>query len=117
MAKETPTSNDLQSKLERILEAAKKANADTNVYFETTLKRYIVQVKNLQALEKAIAEYGTFIKKEYVKGRENLVLNPAISEYNKTSSAANNTVQTLIKIVQALDMSSILDVEVGEDEL
>jgi hypothetical protein len=35
-----------------------------------------------------------------VKGRGNLYVNPAITEYNKTSTAANGTVATLINIVE-----------------
>ena len=67
----------------------------------TTFKRYQVQMKILQDLEKSIAEYGATVTKEYVKGRQNLVANPAITEYNKTSTAANGTVATLINIIKA----------------
>ena len=38
----------------------------------------------LNDLEDAINEYGATVTKEYVKGRQNLVANPAITEYNKT---------------------------------
>ena len=53
-------------------------------------------------LEKAIEEHGATVTKEYVKGRENLVANPAITEYNKTATAANGTVSTLINIVKSI---------------
>ena len=53
-------------------------------------------------LEGAIKEYGATVTKEYVKGRENLVANPAISEYNKTATAANGTVSTLINILKSI---------------
>lgn len=56
----------------------------------------------LTELEKSIAEHGATVTKEYVKGRQNLVANPAISEYNKTSTAANGTVSTLIAIIKTL---------------
>ena len=49
-----------------------------------------------------IAEYGATVTKEYVKGRQNLVANPAITEYNKTATAANGTVSTLINIIKTL---------------
>lgn len=45
---------------------------------------------------------GCLVSKEYVKGRKNVYTHPAISEYNKTSTAANQTVQTLIKIITTL---------------
>jgi hypothetical protein len=55
----------------------------------------------LNDLEAAIIEHGATVTKEYVKGRQNLVANPAITEYNKTSTAANGTVATLINIIKA----------------
>lgn len=103
--------------LERIKEAASKSGADTNLFYITTLERYQTQIRIMAQLKEAIAEHGSYVKKEYVKGRENLVLNPAISEYNRTASAANNTVATLIKIVQAVGAKSITDMDVAEDEL
>lgn len=56
----------------------------------------------LEHLEGAIKEYGATVTKEYVKGRENLVANPAITEYNKTATAANGTVSTLINILKSI---------------
>jgi hypothetical protein len=42
------------------------------------------------------------VTKEYVKGRTNVYTNPAITEYNKTATAANGTVSTLINILKSL---------------
>ena len=56
----------------------------------------------LSDLEKEIKKEGTTVSKEYVKGRKNLYTNPAITEYNKTATAANGTVATLINIVKSL---------------
>ena len=56
----------------------------------------------LSDLEKAIQEHGATVTKEYVKGRQNLVANPAITEYNKTATAANGTVSTLLNIIKTL---------------
>ena len=92
---------DLNDQAMKVLEIAEKKGVQTNFFFVTTFKRYQVQMKILSDLEKAIAEYGMTVTKEYVKGRQNLVSNPAITEYNKTATAANGTVQTLIKIVQS----------------
>ena len=92
----------LQEQANKILEQAEKRGVSSNFFFATTFKRYQVQMKILSDLEKAIAEYGTTVTKEYVKGRQNLVANPAITEYNKTATAANGTVSTLINIVKTL---------------
>lgn len=89
-----------------ILAQAEKRGVSSNFFFVTTFKRYQVQMRILSDLEKAIAEYGATVTKEYVKGRQNLVANPAISEYNKTATAANGTVATLINIIKALSDDS-----------
>lgn len=96
-----PKSLTLQEQAERLLEKAEEKGVQTNFFFRTTFKRYQVQMKILTDLEKAIAEHGATVTKEYVKGRQNLVANPAITEYNKTATAANGTVATLINIVKS----------------
>ena len=92
---------NLQEQVDKILEQAKNRGVSNNFFFVTTFKRYQVQMKILTDLEKAIEEHGATVTKEYVKGRQNLVANPAITEYNKTATAANGTVSTLINIVKS----------------
>ena len=92
----------LQQQAEEILKQAQDRGVSSNFFFVTTFKRYQVQMKILGDLENAITEYGATVTKEYVKGRQNLVANPAITEYNKTATAANGTVSTLINIIKTL---------------
>lgn len=92
----------LQEQAQKLLEQAEERGVSSNFFFVTTFKRYQVQMKILADLEVAIGEHGATVTKEYVKGRQNLVANPAISEYNKTSTAANGTVSTLINIIKTL---------------
>ena len=92
----------IQEQVDKILEQAESKGVSQNFFFKTTFKRYQVQMKILNDLEKAITEYGATVTKEYVKGRQNLVANPAITEYNKTATAANGTVSTLINIMKTL---------------
>lgn len=97
-----PKNLTLQEQAQELLAKAEEKGVQTNFFFRTTFKRYQVQMRILSDLEKAIAEHGTTVTKEYVKGRQNLVANPAISEYNKTATAANGTVSTLINIIKTL---------------
>lgn len=83
-----------------ILRIAEETGVQTNFFFVTTFKRYQVQLSNLGELEKAIKETGTLVTKEYVKGRANIYVNPAVTEYNKTTDSANRTVTTLMKIIK-----------------
>ena len=92
----------LQEQANEILARAEERGVQSNFFFVTTFKRYQVQMKILGDLEKAIMEYGATVTKEYVKGRQNLVANPAITEYNKTATAANGTVTTLMRIIESL---------------
>lgn len=99
MAKEKLT---LQEQADALLQQAEEGGVKQNFFFATTFKRYQVQMQILASLEKAIREYGPTVTKEYVKGRQNLTTNPSITEYNKTATAANGTVQTLINIIKTL---------------
>lgn len=93
----------LQEQANEILARAEEKGVQSNFFFVTTFKRYQVQMRILSDLEKAITEHGATVTKEYVKGRQNLVANPAITEYNKTATAANGTVATLINIIKTLN--------------
>lgn len=99
---ENKKATSLQQQVTKILEQAEARGVSSNFFFVTTFKRYQVQMRMLQDLEQAIEEYGPTVTKEYVKGRKNLVANPAITEYNKTATAANGTVSTLINIIKAM---------------
>ena len=92
----------LQEQAAQILEQAERRGVNSNFFFVTTFKRYQVQMKILNDLEQSINDIGPTVNKEYVKGRPNVTANPAISEYNKTATAANGTVATLINIIKTL---------------
>ena len=93
---------DLNKQAQRILDAAQKSGAEQNFLFVTTFKRYQVQLKILSNLEREISEGDPIVTKEYVKGRQNIYSNPAISSYNKTADSANRTATTLMKIITQL---------------
>lgn len=92
----------LEAQAKEIMRIASEQGVEQNFFFYTTFQRYQVQLKILEDLEKTINDEGTLVTKEYVKGRGNLYTNPAITEYNKTSTSANQTVATLIKIIKSL---------------
>ena len=105
----------LKEQAEEIIRIAEKYGVEQNFLFITTFKRYQVQLDILTELEKKIKEDGALVTKEYVKGRGNLYTHPAIGEYNKTATSANQTVATLIKIFKSM-RNDDEDGE-GEDEL
>ena len=91
---------DINERSQQILKIAEQYGVEKNFLFITTFKRYTVQLKVLQDLEKAINDNGATVTKEYVKGRKNLYTNPAIKEYNNAVNSANKTVSTLMSIIK-----------------
>lgn len=90
----------LEQQAQEIIKLAESAGVQTNYFFLTTFDRYQTQIGILADLKKRIEESDTLVTKEYVKGRENVYTNPAITEYNKTTDSANKTVACLIKIIK-----------------
>lgn len=107
---------NIQEQANEILRIAQKFGVEQNFLFLTTFKRYQVQLSILSELEQRIKEDGSLVTKEYVKGRGNVYTHPAIGEYNKTATSANQTVATLIKIIKTLRNDDEEDNE-GEDAL
>ena len=60
---------------------------------------------------KEICSGDAIVTKEYVKGRENRYVNPAVSEYNKTMKTFNDTMSTIMKIIDGFKAD-----EGGEEE-
>jgi hypothetical protein len=104
---------DLRGQAEEILKIAAQHGVEQNFFFITTFKRYQVQINILTDLEKTIRSEGMLVTKEYIKGRGNVYTHPAIAEYNRTSTAANQTVTTLMKIITTLRDEQ----DAGADEL
>lgn len=106
---------NLEKQAAEVLRIAQEHGVEQNFLFLTTFQRYQVQLTILNNLKEKIEDDGALVTKEYVKGRENIYTHPAIGEYNKTSTAANQTVATLIKIIKSLRNGE--DENGGEDEL
>ena len=106
----------LNEAAEELIRMAEEGGVEQNFFFTTTFARYKVQLNTLNRLQKEVATGDLLIKKEYVKGRENLVVNPAIAEYNKTSTAANQTVQTLLKIIMTFAEGPVMHASSDGDD-
>ena len=106
---------NLKEQAKEIMRIAQQYSVEQNFLFLTTFQRYQVQLEILTDLQNTIQEDGALVTKEYVKGRENVYTHPAINEYNKTSTSANQTVATLIKIIKSLRNAD--EENDGEDEL
>ena len=101
----------LQEQANEIIKIAEESGVQSNFFFITTFKRYQVQLKMLDELEKSIEADGVTTTKEYVKGRQNVYSSPAVKEYNNTTDSANRTVACLMKIIRNFNVE-----ETTEDE-
>ena len=108
---------NLKKKANELLELAQEANIEQNFFFASTFNRYMVQLGILDQLEAEINDGGVLVTKEYVKGRQNVYTHPAVTDYNKTATAANQTVQTILKIITTLSEHSISDSIPDDEEL
>ena len=98
---EVKPKDQLKKQAEEILEKAKEMGIEHSFMFATTFERYQEHIVHLEELQKAIEDEGMIVTKEYVKGRANIYVNPAVSAYNQTASAADKTAQLLMKYIVA----------------
>lgn len=92
---------DLNDQAKQILEKATAKGVEHSFMFVTAFKRYQELISHLQKLQESIAEDGMLVKKEYVKGRANIYVNPAVNAYNATAAAADRTAQLLMRYIVA----------------
>lgn len=93
---------ELERRIEEFADKAAELGIADDLIFATTFDRYVRQVRTLEDLKEVIEEGELMVKKAYVKDRDNLYVNPAVAEYNKTSTAANQTAVTLVKLMAQL---------------
>ena len=73
-----------------------------NPLFLQTLKNYETAQKAIEITNAILESEDMTISKEYVKGRENLYMHPAIKELPRQIEAANKTVDKLLDIIEKL---------------
>ena len=93
---------ELKDQAKEILKLAQNYGVEQNLFFATTFERYQTQLQILDELRATIEKDGFFIDKTYVKGKTNLYSHPAVTQFNRTTDSANNTVVTLMKIITTL---------------
>ena len=110
--------NISSAKLKKSLNAfkteAKNKGYESHFLFLSTLKRLEVQINMMDQMEQYMEKEGMLVTKEIAKGIKNINTNPAVNAYNKTCQQANNTTQTLMKIIEQLRN---MDDSMDDDEL
>ena len=107
--RKTSEQRNLTKMANQLVKMAKEGGVEQNYFFQTTFDRYKVQLETLDRLQAEIENNNVMMSKEYVKGRQNMVVNPAISEYNKSCTAANQTATTLIRIIKEFAEGAVMN--------
>jgi len=95
MSKTNKGNEDIRNKAKEIEKLAKKKGLDNNPFFKTTFHALDTQMEMLASLEEAYRKDGATITKEYVKGRENICIHPAVDKYTNISDSAMKKINTL----------------------
>lgn len=91
--------DSIQEKAKGILKIAKEHGTDNDPFFSTIYHSLLVQIDMLSGLEQSYREDGATITKEYVKGRENIYVHPAIDKYTKISDSARDKIIKLQEMI------------------
>jgi len=94
---------DLNKQAQEILVAAQNSGVEQNFLFVTTFKRYQVQLKILNDLEKELRNRESLGMGESGEGGN------AIKAYNQSVDSANRTAGTLMKVITSLKDVSLDD--------
>lgn len=88
---------------ESILAMARDYGVADNALFLQTLKNYETIQRSIEGIDQIVNQNNELtISKEYVKGRENLYLHPAIKELPKQIDASNKTLDKMLDIIEKL---------------
>lgn len=88
---------------ESIMAMAADYGVADNALFLQTLKNYETIQKSIEGIDQIVNQNDDLtISKEYVKGRENLYLHPAIKELPKQIDASNKTLDKMLDIIEKL---------------
>ena len=101
----------LKEQAEEIKKLAEASGLQSNFFFVTTFDRYLEQLAILEKLKPIIEKDNLLVEQTYVKGRSNMVINPAVRSYNSTTDSANKTATTLLKIINGFKDEETEDVD------
>ena len=103
---------DIDKRLEQVLAQAERLGDEQKYYFLTTLERYQEQLGLLQDLKDDISAEGRYVK----LANGSMKIHPAVTELNKTASAANNTLNTLLGILKQVKASTLSEAVMRTDD-
>lgn len=90
----------LKERAQKILKKAREKGDEQALLFETIFQQYLETLDHRQKLRDAIVKDGATVTKEYVKGRQNIYVHPAMAAYAQQGKLLLNTAQTLMTLIR-----------------
>ena len=91
--------NDNYFDLKAILSLAKDKGVSEDALFIQTLRNYETLQLAIAKIDEILKSDEVLVSKEYVKGRENIYLHPAVKELSKLTDSSNKTLDKLLLII------------------
>ena len=85
--------------IKAIMSLAEEKGVSENALFLQTLKNYQTLQIAIGKIDDILRNDETTITKEYIKGRENVYLHPAVKELSKLSDSSNKVLTMLLTII------------------
>jgi len=105
---------------QELIRMAKEGGAEQNYFFTTAFEKYQMQLDIMEELQGRIARIRTELQSTTIPTAVDQLerrLNAAVSEYNKTATASNNTITTLLKIIVTFAEGSVMKNASEDDKL
>ena len=90
----------LKERANKILKKAREKGDEQALLFETIFQQYLETLDHRQKLRKALVEDGVTVTKEYVKGRQNIYVHPALAAYATQGKLLLETAKTLMTLIR-----------------
>lgn len=90
----------LKERASKILAKAREKGDEQALLFETIFQQYLEALDHRQKLRKALVDDGVTVTKEYVKGRQNIYVHPALAAYAQQGKLLLDTAKTLMTLIR-----------------
>ena len=90
----------LKERANKILKKAREKGDEQALLFETIFQQYLETLDHRQKLRKALVDDGVTVTKEYVKGRQNIYVHPALAAYATQGKLLLETAKTLMTLIR-----------------
>jgi len=90
----------LKQRANKILERAREKGDEQALLFETIFQQYLETLDHRQKLRQSLVEDGVTVTKEYVKGRQNIYVHPALAAYATQGKLLLETAKTLMTLIR-----------------